>query len=129
MHKSGMGTDAENKARLDGMYRAEDMGNSITKIWMATLDNRTRDSHAKLDGAEITLDDAATDWASVTFVEQLQDYFIAGDNVLAIEVQNFTSAAALLFDGYVETVSGGWIDFYSDTTILCSKEEVDGWTE
>ena len=58
MHKSGMGTDAENKARLDGMYRAEDMGNSITKIWMATLDNRTRDSHARLDGAEITLDDA-----------------------------------------------------------------------
>ena len=58
MHKSGMGTDAENKARLDGMYRAEDLGYSITKIWMATLDNRTRDSHAKLDGAEITLDDA-----------------------------------------------------------------------
>lgn len=58
MHNSGMGTDAENKARLDGMYRAEDMGNSITKIWMATLDNRTRDSHARLDGAEISLDDA-----------------------------------------------------------------------
>ena len=58
MHNSGMGTDAENKARLDGMYRAEDMGNSITKIWIATLDNRTRDSHARLDGAEISLDDA-----------------------------------------------------------------------
>ena len=57
MHNSGMGTDAENKARLDGMYRAEDMGNSITKIWMATLDNRTRDSHAALDGAEIALDE------------------------------------------------------------------------
>ena len=57
MHSEGMGTDAENKARLDGMYRAEDMGNSITKIWMATLDNRTRDSHAALDGAEIALDE------------------------------------------------------------------------
>ena len=57
MHNSGMGTDAENKARLDGMYRAEDMGNSITKIWMATLDNRTRDSHAALDGTEIALDE------------------------------------------------------------------------
>ena len=57
MHNSGMGTDAENKARLDGMYRAEDMGNSITKIWVATLDNRTRDSHAALDGAEIALDE------------------------------------------------------------------------
>ena len=57
MHSNGMGTDAENKARLDGMYRAEDMGNSITKIWIATLDNRTRDSHAALDGAEIALDE------------------------------------------------------------------------
>lgn len=57
MHKSGMGTDAENKARLDGMYRAEDMGNEITKVWIATLDNRTRHSHASLDGSEIPLDD------------------------------------------------------------------------
>ena len=57
MHNSGMGTDAENKARLDGMYRAEDMGNSITKIWIATLDNRTRDAHADRDGEEIALDD------------------------------------------------------------------------
>lgn len=57
MHKSGMGTDAENKARLDGMYRAEDMGNEMTKIWIATLDNRTRDSHAMLDGASVPLDD------------------------------------------------------------------------
>lgn len=56
MHSSGMGTDAENKARLDGMYRAEDMGNSVTKIWVATLDNRTRDSHAMLDGVETSLD-------------------------------------------------------------------------
>ena len=57
MHSEGMGTDAENKARLDGMYRAEDMGNSITKIWIATLDNRTRDAHAERDGEEIALDD------------------------------------------------------------------------
>ena len=57
MHSNGMGTDAENKARLDGMYRAEDMGNSLTKIWIATLDNRTRDTHADRDGEEIALDD------------------------------------------------------------------------
>ena len=57
MHSEGMGTDAENKARLDGMYRAEDMGNSITKIWIATLDNRTRDAHAHRDGEEIALDE------------------------------------------------------------------------
>ena len=57
MHNSGMGTDAENKARLDGMHRAEDMGNSIKKIWIATLDNRTRHSHAMLDGKDVALDE------------------------------------------------------------------------
>lgn len=56
MHNSGMGTDAENKARLDGMYWAEYLGNKMHKAWIATLDNRTRDSHASLDGKEIPLD-------------------------------------------------------------------------
>ena len=56
MHNSGMGTDAENKARLDGMYWAEYLGNKIHKVWIATNDNRTRDSHALLDGVEIPLD-------------------------------------------------------------------------
>ena len=56
MHNSGMGTDAENKARLVGMYWAEYLGNKIHKAWIATNDNRTRDSHALLDGVEIPLD-------------------------------------------------------------------------
>lgn len=57
MHNSGMGTDAENKARLDGMYWAEYLGNRMHKAWIATLDNRTRDAHAHRDGEEIALDD------------------------------------------------------------------------
>ena len=56
MHNSGMGTDAENKARLDGMYWAEYLGNKMHKVWIATPDNRTRNSHASLDGKEIPLD-------------------------------------------------------------------------
>jgi hypothetical protein len=56
MHSNGMGTDAETRARLDGMYWAEYLGNRMNKAWIATLDNRTRDSHASLDGKEIPLD-------------------------------------------------------------------------
>ena len=56
MHSEGMGTDAENKARLDGMYRASDIGVKVKKQWRATLDNRTRDSHRSLDGETIDLD-------------------------------------------------------------------------
>lgn len=51
-----MGGDAETKARLDGMYWAEYLGNRMHKVWIATLDNRTRHSHAMLDGKEIPLD-------------------------------------------------------------------------
>ena len=58
MHSSGMGTDAENKARLDGMYRASDIGVKVQKQWRATLDNRTRDSHRSLDSETIDLDAA-----------------------------------------------------------------------
>ena len=57
MHNSGMGTDAENKARLDGMFRASDIGVEVRKQWRATLDNRTRHSHAMLDGKDVALDE------------------------------------------------------------------------
>ena len=52
-----MGGDAETKARLDGMYWAEYLGNRMHKAWIATLDNRTRHSHAMLDGVDIPLND------------------------------------------------------------------------
>ena len=52
-----MGGDAETKARLDGMYWAEYLGNRMRKAWIATLDNRTRHSHAVLDGVDIPLDE------------------------------------------------------------------------
>ena len=56
MHSEGMGTDAETKARVDGMYYAKYLGNKMTKIWITAGDNRVRHSHAMLDGKEIPLD-------------------------------------------------------------------------
>lgn len=47
---SDMMTGAENEGRYDSMYRASDEGFEVQKIWVATLDNRTRDSHAEYDG-------------------------------------------------------------------------------
>lgn len=57
LHNRDMATYAENIARLDGMFRARDMGFDIQKQWRATLDNRTRDSHARLDGITIELEE------------------------------------------------------------------------
>lgn len=56
LHSRDMATGAENKGRLDTMYRASDFGFDLKKRWNATKDNRTRDSHAHLDGKVLPLD-------------------------------------------------------------------------
>lgn len=43
-------TGAENAGRVDSYLRAEKMGIGMKQVWMATLDGRTRDSHAAMDG-------------------------------------------------------------------------------
>lgn len=40
----------QQKAALDAQYRAKESGADILKQWCATLDDRTRDTHQKLDG-------------------------------------------------------------------------------
>ena len=41
-----------NQARLESTEHAEDIGVKIVKVWVATLDSRTRDAHQTLDGKE-----------------------------------------------------------------------------
>ena len=50
-------TGAQNSGRLDSYYRAADMGIKIKKMWVATLDDRTRASHVWLDGEVKPLDE------------------------------------------------------------------------
>lgn len=45
-----MMTGAENAGRVDSYVRAEDMGIQMEQQWLATLDERTRESHRKMDG-------------------------------------------------------------------------------
>lgn len=49
-------TGAENAGRVDSYKRAEGMGIEVRKKWLATLDMRTRDSHARLDGEVVDVD-------------------------------------------------------------------------
>lgn len=51
-----MQTSAQNAGRLEGMHRAQDMGIKLKKMWIATLDGRTRDSHRDLDGQTQDID-------------------------------------------------------------------------
>lgn len=43
-------TGAQNAGRVERMKEAEEMGIKVQKQWMASLDSRTRDSHAAMDG-------------------------------------------------------------------------------
>lgn len=49
-------TGAQNAGRLDGYNAAAERGIKLKKQWLATLDGRTRHSHAALDGATVDRD-------------------------------------------------------------------------
>jgi len=46
-----------NQARLESVGHADDLGVEQVKVWVATLDSRTRDAHQSLDGVEVGVDD------------------------------------------------------------------------
>ena len=50
-------TGAQNAGRQASMEDAEDMGIKVKKKWLATLDSRTRDTHQRLDGQEVPVDE------------------------------------------------------------------------
>lgn len=49
-------TGAQNSGRLTRFDEAEELGIKIKKEWMATLDGRTRHSHAAIDGEKVNTD-------------------------------------------------------------------------
>lgn len=49
--------NAQNSGRLDSYRRALEMGINIEKQWMATVDDRTRHTHALLDGEIVDIED------------------------------------------------------------------------
>lgn len=52
-----MTTSAENAGRMDRFEEAKEMGIKMKKTWVATLDDRTRDAHALLDGQTVDIDE------------------------------------------------------------------------
>lgn len=50
-------TCAQNMGRIKSYRRAEAMGIELKKMWIATLDGRTRDTHRQLDGVAIGTDE------------------------------------------------------------------------
>jgi len=50
-------TSAENKGRMDSYHMAQEKGVRMVKVWMATVDERTREEHIELDGQERDIDE------------------------------------------------------------------------
>lgn len=50
-----MTTGVENAGRVDGFRYAQDMGISLSQMWVATLDDRTRNSHRHMDGEVVAV--------------------------------------------------------------------------
>lgn len=64
-------TGAQNAGRMEGLHQAQRLGINVKKKWMATLDSRTRDAHADLDGQIQEVDDP--------FESELGDIMYPGD--------------------------------------------------
>lgn len=50
-------TGAQNAGRIEGLHQAQRLGIEVKKKWLATLDDRTRDAHADLDGQIVDVDE------------------------------------------------------------------------
>lgn len=50
-------TGAQNAGRMERLHEAVGMGVKVKKKWLATMDDRTRDAHADLDGQEVDIDE------------------------------------------------------------------------
>lgn len=56
-----MVTGAENRGRLDRYHDYEDKGVVMSKVWIATPDNRVRNWHLSMDGQEVPVDESFID--------------------------------------------------------------------
>lgn len=52
-----MFTSAECHGRIDSYHELESMGVVQKKVWIATPDDRTRESHLEIDGEEVDIDE------------------------------------------------------------------------
>ena len=55
-----MVTGAENRGRLDSYNELDEQGVIQKKVWIATPDDRTRESHLEIDGEEVDIGDKFT---------------------------------------------------------------------
>lgn len=97
-----MTTAFENLGRLDGMKKMQDNGIALQKEWLATMDDKTRDSHEELNGQKANIDEP--------FHSNLGDIMYPGDP--NAEPSNFYNCRCTLtydIQGFESTLPKGTI--------------------
>lgn len=90
-------TSAQNAGRMEVMHEAEDMGIRVQKKWLATLDKKTRDAHAHLDGQVVDVDEP--------FHSDLGDIMYPGDPSAApANVYNCRCTLTYVYPNHVQGV-------------------------
>ena len=90
-------TGAQNAGRQEVLEEAEEDGIKVKKRWLATLDDRTRDTHAELDGQTVDPDEPFT--VSVDGI--MEEIMYPGDpNALPCLVYNCRCALDNVVVGY-----------------------------
>lgn len=105
-----MVTSAQNGGRLDSMKRVERMGAKMKKMWIATLDGRTRHAHRLLDGQKRPLDEPFdSEFGKIRFPGDSQAHPANVYNCrcsLVIDDPEFPDDASDLSQRYAEKLKG-----------------------
>ena len=82
-----------------------------------------------INGIRIEEENMNNRYMYISVIDDLADYLVPGENVIAVRVVNYTAFSGLLFDGYAEMEDGERVDFYSTEDTVSTLTEYDGWNE
>lgn len=108
-------TGAENAGRQDAMERASRYGLKVSKTWLATLDERTRESHRALDGTSIPQNEVFDNGCE----------YPGDPDGPPEEVWNCRCTLLTEYEGYENT----WTDFRNRNTDKLGDMTYDEWVK
>lgn len=119
--------ESENSTPRYFRYHLNITGTPINSNIQITADDNLE---LYVNGVDYSDEQMKEHWGNISIIDNIHESLHEGENIIAVSVVNFTSYAGLIFDGFVETEEGDWIDFYTNVdSTISSLEEKEGWTE
>jgi hypothetical protein len=124
--------DENYKDSINGTSRYFRCHFTLDEIPVASILQISADDRLKVfvNGVQYQEDNMNKRFTEVSVLDNIHESLQIGDNVIAVEVWNFTAYAGLLFDGFAEYESGERVDFFSTTgSVISSNVLEEGWSE